>query len=145
MEQDRRYLSDPFSDSKHVAESTNTSDETAVQHPLSPMFGFGFLKSWAKKRTDTKAAKANSDEEEKKFAATKDYMKFRGRDVRGDIDLDDGKGNGVDRSLTLDDIVPKSKLGEDRPEKRMGHTWEVLCAVKKPFSKLSDKIAKHKE
>ncbi|KAF2190591.1 hypothetical protein K469DRAFT_697836 [Zopfia rhizophila CBS 207.26] len=108
---------------RHKQESTTTSEELAFnQHRLSPMFDISYTKP---KRPSAKPAD-----------------KFHGTKVQRDIDPADGKTKGCNRDLTFDDFVPQRHLGEAKPQKRMGHTWDVVRAImklKKPLKKVARK------
>ncbi|KAF2732018.1 hypothetical protein EJ04DRAFT_525654 [Polyplosphaeria fusca] len=51
--------------------------------------------------------------------------------VRDSISPVDGKTNDCDRYHTFEAFVPQQRLAEDKPEKKMGHSWDVLRAVMK--------------
>lgn len=69
--------------------------------------------------------------------------KFRGVPVSTTIDPHDGKTKTCDRDHTFDAFLPQDKMPEEDKTKRMGHTWEVVRAVKrlrklkKPLRKLA--------
>ena len=69
--------------------------------------------------------------------------RWRGVSVNKDIDPHDGKTTSCDRDHTFDMFLPQDKMPEKDKAKRMGHTWEVVRAVKrlrklkKPLRKLA--------
>ncbi|KAF2267323.1 hypothetical protein CC78DRAFT_87546 [Lojkania enalia] len=71
--------------------------------------------------------------------------RFRSTKVYDQISPIDGKTNDCDRGRTFDSFLPSYNLGDpSEPQKRVGHTWEVIRAVgrlKKPIKKVSRKVA----
>lgn len=66
------------------------------------------------------------------------------------IDPQDGKTRTCDRDHTFDMFLPQDKMPEEDKAKRMGHTWEVVRAIKrlrklklkKPLRKMSSRRRK---
>jgi hypothetical protein len=66
---------------------------------------------------------------------------FRSSKARLNIDASDGKTKTCDRAHTFDSFVPDAQLSEGQEkQKKMGHTWEVVRALKrwkKPLRRLA--------
>lgn len=73
-----------------------------------------------------------------------------GASVDTNIDPQDGKTRTCDRDHTFDMFLPQEKMPEEDKAKRMGHTWEVVRAIKrlrklklkKPLRKMSSRRRK---
>ncbi|KAF2115622.1 hypothetical protein BDV96DRAFT_574207 [Lophiotrema nucula] len=106
-------VAEVYEQSKHAKETTSAttaSEESDFrQHRLSPMF-------------TTKISTAQAMHSSDRYRSTK---------VHDAISPIDGKTKSCDRSHTFDTFVPHRHLGDDKPEKRMGHTWDVVRAVAK--------------
>lgn len=71
---------------------------------------------------------------------------WRGVGVSKTIDPHDGKTKTCDRDHTFDMFLPQEKMPEKDKAKRMGHTWEVVRAVKRlrKFKKPLRKLARRR-
>jgi hypothetical protein len=127
------------------------SDETCPESQLSPRF-LDYLREKTTMNedvheiTDTTNTRSNPDHTfdtiayrhqlaneasaNAKIPNTSD--KFRGIKIAHTISPVDGKTNGCDRRHTFDNFVNQQQIrNELEPEKRVGHGWQVLRALKK--------------
>ncbi|KAF2273315.1 uncharacterized protein EI97DRAFT_461197 [Westerdykella ornata] len=61
------------------------------------------------------------------------------------IDPVDGKTKQCNRSLTFDSFLDERHLGEDKAEKRIGHTWELWRGVSKALKKATSRSRRRKK
>lgn len=92
-------------------------------------------------KREPKAAGINTKVTETAAAPAEDY---RSQKARESISPVDGKTEACNRNHTFDSFVPERHLAQDTPQKRIGHTHEVLRAMvrmKKPLKKASKRAS----